>query len=153
MTEKRLRSAQERRTEIRANAEALGIDHAYISMLVDTFYGRVQEHELIGPIFNDAISDWPHHLKQMKAFWASVALNAGEYSGKPVPAHQKHSTIQPWHFNIWLGLFEQTLKDTAPTPGAVTYFMERAERIAKSLQLALFGIPGLAKKPGKNALA
>jgi len=146
MTEARLRSAEERRAEIQANAAALGIDEAYISLLVETFYGRIRAHELIGPIFETAIGDdWDHHLANMKAFWASVALNAGRYSGKPVPAHKKHTSIQPWHFKIWLALFEQTLKDTSPTPGAVTYFMERAERIAQSLQLAMFGVPGLGE--------
>ena len=44
---------------------------------------------------------------------------------------------------IWLALFRQTLEDTAPTPEAVAYVMERAERIAESLQLAMFGFPGL----------
>lgn len=146
MTEARLRSAEERRAEIQANAAALGIDEAYISLLVETFYGRIRAHELIGPIFETAIGDdWDHHLANMKAFWASVALSAGRYSGKPVPAHKKHTSIQPWHFKIWLALFEQTLKDTSPTPGAVTYFMERAERIAQSLQLAMFGVPGLGE--------
>ena len=83
----------------------------------------------------------------MKAFWASVALNAGIYSGKPVPAHLKHPEIQPHHFETWLALFERTLIDTAPTPGAVPYFMERAERIAQSLQLVMYGIPDF-ERPG-----
>ena len=151
MTETRHRSAQERRAEIQAHAAALGIDEAYISLLVETFYGRIRAHELIGPIFENAIGDdWDHHLKTMKAFWASVALNAGRYSGKPVLAHKKHASIQPWHFNIWLALFEQTLKDTSPTPGAVNYFMERAERIAQSLQLAMFGLPGLGEQKSRS---
>jgi len=146
MTEARLRSAEERRAEIQAHAAALGINEDYISLLVETFYDRIRAHELIGHIFENAIGeDWDHHLGTMKAFWVSVALNAGRYSGKPVPAHQKHTSIQPWHFKIWLALFEQTLKDTAPTPGAVTYFMEKAERIAQSLQLAMFGVPGLGE--------
>jgi len=147
MSRTRIRSAGERRADIQAQAASLGIDDDYISVLVDTFYGRVQGHALLGPIFDRAIGDnWDHHLATMKAFWASVALNAGRYSGKPVPAHQKHTQIRPWHFDIWLALFEQTLKNTAPTPGAVLYFMERAERIAQSLQLAMFGVPGLEKE-------
>lgn len=147
MTETRRRSAEERRAEIRTQAATLGINETYISHLVETFYARIRAHEELGPIFETAIGDdWDHHLGAMKAFWVSVALNAGQYSGKPVPAHKKHTSIQPWHFKIWLALFEETLKDTAPTPGAVSYFMERAERIAKSLQLALFGIPRLGER-------
>lgn len=143
MTDFRVRSAEERREEIRAHAAGLGIDETYISTLVETFYARVRAHPLLGPVFESAIADWTPHLATMKNFWASVALNAGRYSGKPVPAHAKHRHIQQWHFNLWLAVFRQTLIDTAPTPGAVDYFMERAERIAQSLQLAMFGYPGI----------
>ena len=84
----------------------------------------------------------------MKSFWASVALNAGTYSGQPVPAHKKLARVQQSHFERWLVLFRATLEDTAPTPEAVGYFMERARRIAESLQLAMFGFPGLPVKRG-----
>ena len=140
-----VRSAAERRRDIQARAERMGVDQAYISTLVDTFYERVRADPTLGPIFEAAIGDrWEPHLQTMKAFWASVALNAGVYSGKPVPAHTKHATIKADHFAIWLGLFRRTLEDTAPTPAAVDYFMERAERIARSLQLALFHKPDAA---------
>jgi len=135
----KIRSASQRREEIRAHAAELGIDEAYISRLVDTFYERIRLNPIIGPIFEERIGDeWSPHLARMKEFWASVALNAGSYSGRPVPAHQKLDAVRPWHFDIWLALFERTLRDTAPTPAAVDYFMERARRIATSLKLAMF---------------
>lgn len=137
-------SANERRAAIQAHAAAIGIDEDYISLLVDTFYANVRAQPLLGPIFEREIgAGWDRHLATMKRFWASVTLNAGVYSGKPVPAHQKLSGVEPWHFKIWLALFRQTLEDTAPTPEAVAYVIERAERIAESLQLAMFGFPGL----------
>ena len=141
-----IRSAEERRAEVQAYANELGINEAYISKLVDEFYVRIREHPLIGPLFNDAIGDeWDSHLARMKDFWASVALNAGRYTGKPVPKHQRLIAAQPWHFEIWLALFHQTLEETAPSPVVVDYFMERAQRIAESLKLAMFGVPGLPK--------
>ncbi len=122
---------------------AMGIDEAYVSRLVDTFYGRVRLNPDIGPIFEAAIGDtWDHHLARLKDFWASVAWGAARYSGQPVPAHQRHPEIEARHFDIWLGLFRQTLEDTAPTPEVVDHFMVRAERIARSLKLVLFGVPG-----------
>ena len=140
-------SARERRMEIQARANAMGIDADYISHLVDVFYARVRADAQLGPIFDKEIGDrWDEHLPRMKRFWASVALNAGTYSGKPVPAHQRLLTVEPHHFVTWLQLFRRTLEDTAPSPEAVAYFMERAERIAESLQLAMFGFPGLARK-------
>ncbi|SDT95647.1 group III truncated hemoglobin [Stappia sp. ES.058] len=144
MTTIRVRSASERRREIEQTAAALGIDDAYISTLVETFYGRVRAHEVLGPIFAAEIGDdWDPHLAKMKDFWASVVMNAGRYSGKPVPAHTKLPDLQPWHFKVWLDLFEQTLADTAPHPDAVPYFMERARRIARSLEFAISGLPPL----------
>lgn len=149
MTGYRIRSAQERREELRDQAAALGIDETYISTLVDTFYTRVRAHPLLGPVFDVAISDWGPHLETMKDFWSSVALGTGRYSGRPVPAHAKHRHIQQYHFNLWLALFEQTLRDTAATPEAAAFFLERANRIAQSLQFALFGLNDLPlNRPG-----
>ena len=62
----------------------------------------------------------------MKDFWATVALGAGRYSGEPIPAHRKLAEVRPRHFDDWLELFEETLKDTAPTPEAATCFMDHA---------------------------
>ena len=140
-------SARDRRLEIQERAASFGIDNAYISNLVNAFYLRVRAHPTLGPIFDDVIGeDWDSHLPRMKRFWESVALNAGTYSGKPVPAHKKLTAVEPAHFKIWLALFRQTLEETAPSHGAIGYFMERAERIAESLQLAMFGFPGLPVK-------
>ena len=140
-----IRDVNLKRQAIIEKAKAIGIDDAYISVLVDTFYGHIRQDKTLGSIFNRAMGDdWDHHLARMKDFWASVAMNAGRYSGKPVPAHRKHSdVIEAAHFEHWLALFRKTLEETAPTPQAVEYFMQRAERIAESLKLAIFGMPGL----------
>ncbi|MEM7458879.1 MAG: group III truncated hemoglobin [Pseudomonadota bacterium] len=139
----RVRSADQKRAEIRAHAAQLGIDEAFISSLVETFYQRVLSHPRLGPIFNGAVEDWGEHLPKMKAFWSSVALTSGRYTGKPVPAHQALDGVIPEDFEIWLGLFEQTLQDLCSGPETVSYFMQRAERIAQSLKLAMFGLPSL----------
>ncbi len=137
-----VQAANQRREQLQAEATAMGIDDDYISLLVDTFYTRVRQDSVLGPIFEKAIGDnWGTHLAKMKDFWASVAFNAGRYTGKPVPKHQKLNDVTPQHFTLWLSLFRQTLEETAPSDEVVTYFMERAERIAKSLQLAMFYKP------------
>ena len=139
----RVRSAEQRRAEIQARAASMGIDDAFISHLVETFYERVRAHDRLGPIFSKAVDDWNDHLPKMKDFWSSVAMSTGRYSGKPVPAHQQLSGVLKDDFAIWLGLFEETVRDLAPTPDVVPYFMERAERIAESLKLAMFTLPSL----------
>ncbi len=135
-----IRTASARQGDIARRAAAMGVDEAFISELVDTFYGRVRANEILGPVFEAAIGDeWGPHLHTMKQFWASIALNAGTYGGRPIPAHHKHlDKIKSEHFSIWLALFAQTLHDIAPTPEAAAFFLERAERIGESFQNILF---------------
>ena len=125
------------RQKIRDEAAAIGVDEAFISRLVDEFYGRVRQHERLGPIFGAAVDDWPGHLAKLKSFWASVALNAGTYAGRPMQAHLRQPAIEPAHFGDWLMLFEDTLRDIATDEAAVDYFMIRASRIGESFKAGL----------------
>lgn len=129
------------REKIRREAAAIGVDEAFIDRLVEEFYARVRTHERLGPVFNGAVEDWPDHLAKLKSFWASVALHSGGYSGRPMQAHMRVSSIEPAHFGEWLYLFQQTLRDIAPNEAAVEYFMVRAQRIGESLKLGLFFRP------------
>ncbi|WOI53906.1 group III truncated hemoglobin [Parvularcula sp. LCG005] len=139
-------SPSDRTTVERGQAAALGINEAYISLLVERFYEAVRVDPALGPVFAAAIgADWTPHLATMKRFWSSVALGTGVYEGRPVPAHARHRDITPEHFERWLVLFRETLEETAPCPDAADFFLERAARIGKSLKLALFGLPGLAR--------
>lgn len=114
------------------------IDEPGLERLVAAFYARVREDDELGPIFNDAIADWPEHLEKLTAFWSSVMLTSGRYKGQPVPAHLKHvARITPALFDRWLGLWAQTT-DELMTPTAAAALQAKAERIAESLQLALF---------------
>lgn len=129
------------------------IDESFISDLVDRFYGRVREDPELGPIFEGAIGDhWEPHLERMKRFWSAVILRTGDYSGRPVPAHQRLSSVVPAHFQRWLGLFRDTLAELSSDPAVVSTFMERADRIANSLQLAMFGRAGVVPKKTLSVL-
>ena len=115
-----------------------GIDEAGLERLVHAFYARVREDAELGPIFNDAIADWPEHLARLTAFWSSVMLTSGRYKGQPVPAHMKHrSRITPALFDRWLALWGETARELM-APEAAAALEARAARIAESLQLALF---------------
>ena len=129
------------RQKIREDASAIGIDEAFISGFVDDFYARIRQHPRLGPIFNGAVHDWPAHLATLKAFWASVLLSAGAYSGRPMQAHMRVDGIESAHFGEWLYLFEETIRDHAKNEAAVEYVMERAHRIGESLKLGLFFRP------------
>jgi hemoglobin len=133
------------RREFAARSEAMGITEALVDELVESFYARIREHEILGPIFESAIGDrWPAHLAKMKTFWRSIAFMSGEFHGKPMQAHARLTVLEPWHFGLWLGLFDDTLAEIAPTPEAAAFFNQRAERIAESLMLGLFYRPAEA---------
>lgn len=114
------------------------ISEAELRRLIPAFYARVREDARLGPIFNDAIDDWPEHLEKLGAFWSSVMLTSGRYKGQPVPAHRKHQArITPELFDRWLGLWKQTT-DELMAPHAAAALQDKAARIAESLQLAMF---------------
>ncbi len=115
-----------------------GISQDLIRQLVHTFYDKVRQDEELGPIFNDAIKDnWPAHLERMCMFWDSVALKTGTYKGKPVPKHVALKNLTPQHFKTWLRLFRITAIEVCGQDIGL-HFIDRAERIAESLQLACF---------------
>lgn len=120
----------------RSPGAAAGISEAIIHTLVHRFYGRVQEDPTLGPIFAARIEDWAEHLDKMCAFWSSVVLMSGRYKGRPMPAHARISELNGAHFDHWLALFRATAAEFCE-PAAAAVFIDRAERIAQSLQVGI----------------
>jgi hemoglobin len=114
-----------------------GIDDAMIDRLVRTFYGKIRKDPLLGPVFEGRIFDWEPHLQRMCAFWSSVALLSGVYSGRPMEKHLP-LPVDARHFDRWLALFEQTAREVCP-PAAAEHFIERAHNVAQSLELGIAG--------------
>lgn len=76
-----------------------------IKVMVDSFYDKVNQDELLGPIFNNiANTDWDHHLPKMYSFWNTLIFGVTDYKGQPFPVHAKLPLIKE-HFNRWLELF------------------------------------------------
>ncbi|MBN9506443.1 MAG: group III truncated hemoglobin [Altererythrobacter sp.] len=129
--------AARKRAEKRAAAEAIGVDADYIDHFVETFYGKVRDDDLLGPIFAERIADWPAHLGRMKAFWRSVLHNSGEFSGNPMLKHLMIPGIDLTHFSRWLDLFYATLRDAEGHPEATALVGGRARMVADSLLTAI----------------
>ena len=89
------------------------ISEDQIASLVETFYGKVQRDPEIGPVFNEAISDWPSHIALLKNFWSTVLLTTGRYKGDPMMTHLQ-LPIEHKHFDRWLHLFEETAVQVLP---------------------------------------
>jgi hemoglobin len=114
-----------------------GIDEEGLRRLVTRFYAQVRRDEMLGPIFNEAIHDWPEHLEKLTAFWSSVMLTSGRYKGNPMAAHLKHRPrLAPAMFERWLALWREATVAEMP-PAAASVLQAKAARIAESLQLAL----------------
>lgn len=109
-----------------------------LERLVRLFYGRVRQDPDLGPIFNDAVHDWPAHLAKLTDFWSSVAAGSRRYKGNPMMKHLIHQArIEPAHFARWLALWNEAAAEImAPEDAAL--LQAKAARIAESLSLALF---------------
>ena len=142
-------SGAERREEITAEiAERTGITEAMIERLVRGFYAKVRNDVMLAPIFEARISDWEPHLQQMCAFWSSVALMSGRYHGTPMVKHMP-LPVDAGHFDRWLELFEAAANEICP-PKAAAHFVERARRIAASLELGVAGGQGVMLGNGER---
>lgn len=113
-----------------------GVTEDVIHTLVHTFYARVRADDVLGPIFNAAVADWDAHLDKLCDFWSSVTLMTGRYKGTPMKVHAELPDISARHFERWLGLFGATAKEVCPG-AAARLFIDRAERIAESLQMGI----------------
>ncbi|HEY1899883.1 MAG TPA: group III truncated hemoglobin [Steroidobacteraceae bacterium] len=120
-----------------------GIDEAMIELLVRTFYARVRHDPLIGPVFESRVQDWDAHIGRLCAFWSSVTLMSGRYHGQPMAIHLPLPIDTP-HFDRWLELFAETAREMCP-PAAAAHFIERASRIADSLEFGIAAQKGEIK--------
>lgn len=123
-------------TDLMAPGVAAGISEPMIHDLVHAFYARVRRDEVLGPIFDAEVEDWPSHLEKMCAFWSSITLMSGRYKGHPMMAHATIAGIERAHFVRWLALFRDTANNVCPADAA-HLFADRAEKIARSLQVGI----------------
>lgn len=144
-------SRTERRAEmIKTIQDETGIDEAMVERLVRAFYLRIREDSLLGPIFDSRITEWEPHLQRMCAFWSSVVLMSGRYHGQPMRVHLP-LPIDGRYFDRWLTLFEATARDVCP-PRAAECFIDRAHRIAQSLEFGVAAARGIILSKGDRLM-
>jgi hemoglobin len=87
-----------------------------VRLLIDTFYEKVQQDEILGPIFNEVAQvNWTQHLPVMYRFWEFLLLGTPDaYQGNPIQKHfdlhAKHP-LKTEHFDRWLELFQGTVDE------------------------------------------
>lgn len=89
-----------------------------VSLLVHTFYDKIRQHELLGPIFSGHITEeqWPAHLSKLTDFWESNLFGVRTFRGSPSKAHVNvdknlNHTISQNHFAQWLQLWFETIDE------------------------------------------
>lgn len=106
-----------------------------ISNLVDRFYEKVRLDPEIGPVFNEAVEDWPTHLSLLKDFWSTVLFTEHRYKGNPLSTHLKLQ-LEPPHFRRWLTLFAETAQQVMP-PEHAAIVIAKSQRIAENFKMAI----------------
>lgn len=113
-----------------------------VNLLVRTFYQKVREDELLGPIFNGTITDWESHFVHLTNFWMTNLFFRKKYHGDPMQKHIEvdqgpHGTINEMHFGVWLNLWYQTLDELFE--GEVTQMAKkRARNMGTFIHLKVF---------------
>ncbi|MEN0074441.1 MAG: group III truncated hemoglobin [Paracraurococcus sp.] len=131
-------TAERRAALTRAITEETGLDTAAIEAFLRAFYGAAREDPLLGPAFA-GVADWEAHIATLARFWGSVALMQGGYHGQPMQAHARLG-LTPAHFARWLALFESVARARL-SPAGAAHMLERARRIARSLEMGLIPLP------------
>lgn len=109
-----------------------------VFLLVSSFYGKVRKDAVLGPFFNEVITDWEAHLDRLTTFWESSLFLKTKYLGNPLEVHVKvdrenNSTITELHFGLWLNLWFQTIDELFEGE-----YAENAKRRARKMGTFLY---------------
>ena len=109
-----------------------------VFLLVSSFYDKVREDKVLGPFFNDTITDWNAHLQHLTTFWESSLFLKTKYLGNPLEAHVKvdakhNNTITELHFGLWLNLWFETINELFEGD-----YAENAKRRARKMGTFLY---------------
>lgn len=113
-----------------------------IELLVNEFYDRVKQDEIIGFIFIDVAKvNWEKHLPVMYDFFENMLFYTGSYTGNPMELHKKinsHLPLKVQHFEQWELLFNTTV-DELFVGTTANLVKQRAMSISKVIQSKILG--------------
>ena len=87
--------------------------HEGISRLLRHFYADVRQDPMIGPIFNDQIKDWNHHLEIIASFWETLIGGQSTYA-RPMPKKHLALGLREEDFERWLFLWQANCRIQCP---------------------------------------
>lgn len=117
-------------------------NRADIELLINTFYDKVKQDDLIGFFFNDiAKVNWNTHLPVMYNFWENIIFGNPVYQGNPFSPHlalNEKSSMEAKHFERWQKLFLATVVELFAGPNS-EITRQRAMSIATVMQFKISG--------------
>lgn len=122
---------------------------ADIDDLMNRFYARVMNDEIIGYIFTDVVRlDLTRHLPVIGDFWETLLFGSGSYQKhgrNPMRIHallNLKTPLKAEHFRRWLGIF-RAIVDESFAGERAEFAKTRAEAIADRMQNFIGGVPAL----------
>jgi hemoglobin len=85
-------------------------DSADIRLLVDTFYHRAQQDELLAPVFAGKFLHHGSARDPLYAYWETILSDQDVDAEIPFPKHAD-LPLTHQHYDRWLSLFHQTVED------------------------------------------
>jgi hemoglobin len=110
-------------------------DRKDVEQLINSFYDKVKQDDVIGFIFNDVAKvNWEKHLPVMYDFWENIIFLTNTYSGNPMQVHMhlnRRVQLAKEHFERWLKLFTGTVDEL---------FEGKNANVAKEKAVSIAGI-------------
>ena len=111
-----------------------------IDAVVITFYERVRNNEILGPVFFESLPPmgnvWQEHEEKIAAFWRNAILFERGFDGNPQRTHQMREGVMPEHFAVWLDLFDEVLYEKL-TKEQADAWSALAHRIGQGLRMGV----------------
>lgn len=99
------------------------------------FYADVRQHNLIGPVFNEHVDNWPEHIDKICEFWSGIMGGPSSYSGAMPLAHFPLG-LKEEHFEAWLDLWRRNCRIHLPVDEAED-MITIAEGIGQRLRMMI----------------
>lgn len=115
-------------------------DKADIAFLIERFYKKATIDPVIGHFFTTVVQlNWEKHIPLITNFWHTLLFGEPGYTGNPMEAHvklNKLSPIEKQHFDKWVELWTQTIRENFEGPKA-DEAIARGGNIAQIMHLKL----------------
>ncbi len=112
-----------------------------IAQLVSRFYSDVRADQVLGPVFEVALSErWASHLPRMVEFWTTMTLGSRSFTGNVFARHMAVPGVTELHFERWMRLWRSNTQALFE-PTTAHHLQELAAGIAHNLFRGYFGDP------------